>query len=115
MGQMDNAEPVSLFLHDWYDSHPTFRPSRKFIANYYFGTTAFIDEYWRMIHRAAGWAALRAWLLVRGILLKNSCGILIRFKMFVVNRFLTGSEVAHILRHYEGLTNMDSWYTNEDS
>jgi len=71
---------------------------RKFLANYCRGTEAFIDEYWRMIHRAAGWAALRAWLL-----------------MFVVNRFLTGSEVAHILRHYEGLTEMDSWYTNEES
>jgi len=71
---------------------------RKFIANYCQGTVAFIDEYWRMIHRAAGWAALRAWLL-----------------MFVVNRFLTGSEVARILKHYESLTNMDSWYTGNES
>jgi len=59
----------------------------QFLADYYKGTVAFIDEYWRIIHRAAGWAALRTWLL-----------------MFVVNRFLTGSEVAQILRHYESLT-----------
>lgn len=36
----------------------------KFIANYYKGTIAFVDAYWRMIHRAAGWDALRYWLLV---------------------------------------------------
>jgi hypothetical protein len=67
-----------------------------------------------MIHRAAGWAALRVWLLVSGVLGRSSYQLFNRFKMFVVNRFLTGSEVARILRHYEGLTNMDSWYTNEE-
>ena len=25
---------------------------------------AFVDEYWKIIHRAAGWDALRYWLLV---------------------------------------------------
>ncbi|KAH9910215.1 uncharacterized protein B0H18DRAFT_1130530 [Fomitopsis serialis] len=29
------------------------------------GVLAFVDEHWRMIHRAAGWGALRAFLLVR--------------------------------------------------
>ena len=29
------------------------------------GVIAFIDLYWHMIHRAAGWGALRAFLLVR--------------------------------------------------
>jgi hypothetical protein len=38
--------------------------SPQFLADYYKGTVAFIDEYWRIIHRAAGWAALRTWLLV---------------------------------------------------
>jgi hypothetical protein len=41
--------------------------------------------------------------------------ILNHCKMFVVNRFLTGSEVARILKHYESLTNMDSWYTENES
>lgn len=36
----------------------------KFIANYFKGMIAFVDEYWKMIHRAAGWDALRYWLLV---------------------------------------------------
>lgn len=34
------------------------------MANHYAGTMSFVDEYWRIIHRAAGWAALRTWLLV---------------------------------------------------
>ncbi|THH09574.1 hypothetical protein EW145_g1928 [Phellinidium pouzarii] len=34
-----------------------------FIADYERGVRMFIDEYWRMIHRAAGFSALRIWLL----------------------------------------------------
>ncbi|EGO03576.1 hypothetical protein SERLA73DRAFT_175098 [Serpula lacrymans var. lacrymans S7.3] len=64
----------------------------KFIANYFDATKAFIDDSWRMIHRAAGWSALRVFLLV-----------------LVVNRFLTGLEVVTILRQYENLTGMDQW------
>lgn len=37
----------------------------KFISNYYKGAIAFVDEYWKIIHRAAGWDALRYWLFVR--------------------------------------------------
>ncbi|KAF7975519.1 hypothetical protein HWV62_9333 [Athelia sp. TMB] len=36
-----------------------------FVEDYYAGTLAFIDKNWAMIDRAAGWAALRAFLLVR--------------------------------------------------
>ncbi|KAG6917601.1 hypothetical protein DXG01_001830 [Tephrocybe rancida] len=61
--------------------------------DYYKGTKAFVDFYWKMIHRAAGWDALRYWLL-----------------MLVVNRFITGAEVASLLKHYESLTGMDAWY-----
>ncbi|KDQ55637.1 hypothetical protein JAAARDRAFT_133519, partial [Jaapia argillacea MUCL 33604] len=57
-----------------------------FVANYVMGTMTFVDEYWEMIHLAAGWLALRQWLL-----------------MLVVNRFLTGAQVAKVLMHYEGL------------
>ncbi|RDB30322.1 hypothetical protein Hypma_007240 [Hypsizygus marmoreus] len=64
-----------------------------FVADYYKGTIAFVNAYWRMIHRAAGWDALRYWLL-----------------MLLANRFINGNEVARILKHYEGLTGMDSWY-----
>lgn len=31
-------------------------------------------------------------------------------KMLLANRFLTGADVADVLKHYEGLTGMDSWY-----
>ncbi|KAG5638004.1 hypothetical protein H0H81_002272 [Sphagnurus paluster] len=64
-----------------------------FIKDYSKGTIAFVDRYWRMIHRAAGWDALRYWLL-----------------MLVANRFINGVDVAKTLKHYEGLTGMDTWY-----
>jgi len=73
-----------------------------------------VDEYWTMIHQAAGWAALRAWLLVslKGSILVYSS--LMMVKMFVLNRFLTGSDVVKILRHYQDLTGMDYWHNTED-
>lgn len=37
---------------------------REFIQDYFAGVIQFIDKYWLMIHRAAGWDALRYWLLV---------------------------------------------------
>ncbi|KAF8521676.1 hypothetical protein JB92DRAFT_2890113 [Gautieria morchelliformis] len=35
-----------------------------FIGNYLAGVEAFVDEYWLIIHQAAGWGALRAFLMV---------------------------------------------------
>ncbi|TFK49344.1 hypothetical protein OE88DRAFT_1736974 [Heliocybe sulcata] len=58
----------------------------EFIRDYFQGTLAFVDEYWEMIKLAAGWSALRVWLL-----------------MLVANRFLEGSHVAKVLKHYEQL------------
>lgn len=63
-----------------------------FVADYYKGTINFVNTYWRMIHRAAGWEALRYWLI-----------------MLLANRFLSGAEVAKILKHYEGLVGMEFW------
>ncbi|KAF8880074.1 hypothetical protein BD779DRAFT_1550327 [Infundibulicybe gibba] len=63
----------------------------QFVADAYDGTIAFIDEYWRMIHRAAGWDALR-----------SSC------------LFLTGHEVANVLRHYDSLTGRAFWYPKDE-
>ncbi|KAF8191132.1 hypothetical protein BJ912DRAFT_964139 [Pholiota molesta] len=65
----------------------------KFISNYYKGAIAFVDEYWKIIHRAAGWDALRYWLFI-----------------LLANRFLDGRDMAKVLRHYEELTGMDNWY-----
>jgi len=57
----------------------------------------FVDEYWRMIHRAAGWRALRGFLI-----------------MLVTNRYLKLPEVIQILKHYESHTGMDKWYKDDD-
>ncbi|TFK28537.1 hypothetical protein FA15DRAFT_42618 [Coprinopsis marcescibilis] len=64
----------------------------KFIANYKKGVFMFIDAYWKMIHRAAGWDALRYWLL-----------------LLLANRFLTAKEVADSLKYYEAYTGMAQW------
>ncbi|KAL1696391.1 hypothetical protein GGG16DRAFT_121190 [Schizophyllum commune] len=65
-----------------------------FVKNYEDGARMFIDEHWRMIHKAAGWAALRNMLLV-----------------LYMNRFLKMNEVAILLRHYQELVRWDIWYT----
>ncbi|EDR04559.1 uncharacterized protein LACBIDRAFT_330486 [Laccaria bicolor S238N-H82] len=78
----------------------------KFVANYHKGTIAFVDSYWKMIHRAAGWDALRYWLLVR-----NNCSSLFYlFKCWLNASFLSGHEVAEVLQHYESLTGMATSY-----
>ncbi|KAG9218155.1 hypothetical protein CCMSSC00406_0008094 [Pleurotus cornucopiae] len=64
----------------------------EFLANYYQGVIMFVDEYWRMIHRAAGWNALRWHLMI----LKAS-------------KFLTFTDVAKVLKHYEYLVGMEYW------
>ncbi|KAF8970426.1 hypothetical protein BDZ97DRAFT_1791330 [Flammula alnicola] len=65
----------------------------KFISNYYKGVISFVDEYWKFIHKAAGWDALRYWLYT-----------------LLANQFLNGHELAKVLLHYEGLTGMAYWY-----
>ncbi|PCH44737.1 hypothetical protein WOLCODRAFT_165362 [Wolfiporia cocos MD-104 SS10] len=57
------------------------------------GVKKFIDQYWRMIHRAAGWRALRGFLIT-----------------LAQHRFLTVPEVVDILKYYEQHTGMDYWY-----
>ncbi|KAJ7783054.1 hypothetical protein B0H16DRAFT_1495176 [Mycena metata] len=55
-----------------------------FITDYLRGTEKFIDEYWKMIRLAAGWDALRYWLMV-----------------LVMAGYLTLGDVAVILKRYE--------------
>ncbi|KAI0064901.1 hypothetical protein BV25DRAFT_1822674 [Artomyces pyxidatus] len=43
----------------------------KFLVNYYQGVLAFVDKYDWMIQKAAGWVALRTWLLVRLLPVEN--------------------------------------------
>lgn len=45
-----------------------------FIGDYVAGVEAFVDEYWLVIHRAAGWGALRAWLMASTDLIRAACG-----------------------------------------
>ncbi|KAE9396055.1 hypothetical protein BT96DRAFT_825309 [Gymnopus androsaceus JB14] len=65
---------------------------REFIQDYFAGVIQFIDKYWLMIHRAAGWDALRYWLL-----------------LLMVNKYLDVQEVAKLLTHYEAKTGMKYW------
>ncbi|KAF8906729.1 hypothetical protein CPB84DRAFT_1844201 [Gymnopilus junonius] len=64
-----------------------------FIANYYKGAIAFVDEYWKIIHKACGWDALRYFLFI-----------------LLANQFLNGHEIAQVLLHYEKHTGMAFWY-----
>ncbi|KAJ4469442.1 hypothetical protein C8J55DRAFT_196115 [Lentinula edodes] len=66
---------------------------RRFIQDYLVGTIDFVDQHWMMIHRAAGWSALRYWLV-----------------MLMANRYLQASGVAQVLKHYEEKTGMKYWY-----
>ncbi|KAK7054805.1 hypothetical protein VNI00_003268 [Paramarasmius palmivorus] len=61
-----------------------------FVANYGRGVKLFIDEYMEMIKLAAGWEALRYWLL-----------------MLLAHRYLTGKDVADALRYYEEKGGLD--------
>ncbi|KAH7915040.1 hypothetical protein BJ138DRAFT_222271 [Hygrophoropsis aurantiaca] len=64
-----------------------------FVANYPRGMRAFVEQNWRMIHRAAGWAALRQWLMI-----------------FMTHKFLSPVDIVEILKYYQGLTGMRHWY-----
>ncbi|KAF9558211.1 hypothetical protein CPC08DRAFT_563452 [Agrocybe pediades] len=64
-----------------------------FISDHLKGTKSFIDEYWKIIHKAAGWDALRYFLF-----------------MLLANQFLTGKDIAQVLKHYEKYTGMEFWY-----
>ncbi|KAK7466426.1 hypothetical protein VKT23_005148 [Stygiomarasmius scandens] len=69
---------------------------RKFIADFELGFLDFIDEYGWMIYWAAGWRALRYWLLI-----------------LMANRYLNASQVANALKHYERNVQMDHWYAED--
>jgi len=56
------------------------------------GVKMFIDEYWKMIHLAAGWQALVDQLVVLG-----------------ANRLLKTREIAELITYYESLVGMDYW------
>ncbi|ESK96315.1 hypothetical protein Moror_7101 [Moniliophthora roreri MCA 2997] len=62
-----------------------------FVANYGEGAKLFVDKYWKMIRLAAGWEALRYWLL-----------------LLLAHRYLTGKDVADTLKHYERKIGMNS-------
>ncbi|KAJ6593825.1 hypothetical protein B0H19DRAFT_1246570 [Mycena capillaripes] len=75
--------------------------SNLFIAHYFNGTKKFIDEYWKMIRLAAGWDALRYWLVV-SLQLDGKLEVVITDvpKMLMTTRFLTGKDVALLLKRY---------------
>ncbi|KAI0084749.1 hypothetical protein BDY19DRAFT_1060135 [Irpex rosettiformis] len=57
----------------------------------------FLQEYYIMIHRAAGWNALRWFLLT-----------------LLANKFLTITQVVNMMKHYEKLVDMPNWYKDEE-
>ena len=59
---VDHVEQVSLFKFPLLTL--TSPRQRHFIRNYLEGTKQFIKDNHKYIKRAAGWLALRAWLLV---------------------------------------------------
>jgi len=76
----------------------------QFISDYLRGTIAFVDHYWRIIHKAAGWEALRYWLLVRFPLFGTAAFTNFQpRKILAFNQFLNGHDVAQVLLHYEDL------------
>lgn len=93
----DEGKVVAALWNRWYylkgSGHD---PNSSFRQNRLEGVRSFIHYYWRMIHRAAGWEALRNWLLV-----------------LQTYRLLTIADVAKALKEYEGLTKMEEWYTEE--
>ncbi|KAL5479052.1 hypothetical protein ACEPAI_2340 [Sanghuangporus weigelae] len=88
LGDTRDEDKVMLAL--W--SRWIFLNRPKFIEDYEAGIQVFVDEYWRTIHRAAGFAALRTWLLV-----------------LVQNRYLTGTQFCDTLKYYKDLVGMDHW------
>ena len=56
------------------------------------GAMMFIDEYWRMIHLAAGWQALVDQLVVLG-----------------AHRLIKAREIVPLIKHYENLVGMSYW------
>lgn len=70
---------------------------KSFIFDGYLkGVKVFIDEYWRMIHLAAGWGALRAFLLVR----KLCSGVTVE----QTDRFLLDADDEQIPHYPRGFT-----------
>ncbi|KAL5525375.1 hypothetical protein ACEPAF_9245 [Sanghuangporus sanghuang] len=86
----DTRDEDKVILALW--SRWIFLNRPKFIEDYEAGIRVFLDEYWRTIHRAAGFAALRTWLLV-----------------LVQNRYLTGTQFCDTLKYYKHLIGMDHW------
>ncbi|EJF63894.1 hypothetical protein DICSQDRAFT_179128 [Dichomitus squalens LYAD-421 SS1] len=66
--------------------------------DYYDGLIKFINKYWETIHQAAGWRALRAFLI-----------------MLCLNRYLKFEDILKVLEHYEEKTGMDLWYKDTPS
>ncbi|RDX54799.1 hypothetical protein OH76DRAFT_999861 [Lentinus brumalis] len=64
--------------------------------DYFEGVKLFIKRYWQVIHQAAGWRALREFLITLS-----------------VNKFLTFDKVLKSLQYYESLTGMALWYKDD--
>ena len=93
---------------------PDFVCSSKFIFNDYSkGVQQFLDKYWPIIHKAAGWRALRAFLLVRSKAM--IWGVTDwRGQMMNANHYFPMKKVLDALKYYEEKTGMKLWYREEE-
>ncbi|EJD05229.1 uncharacterized protein FOMMEDRAFT_18842 [Fomitiporia mediterranea MF3/22] len=64
----------------------------EFVKDYEKGVQMFIDEYWRYIHRAAGFSALHIWLLVLS-----------------KNRYLTAGQFVGLCKYYTDRVGLHHW------
>ncbi|KIY66304.1 hypothetical protein CYLTODRAFT_491609 [Cylindrobasidium torrendii FP15055 ss-10] len=71
-----------------------------FLKNHFDGATAFVEKYWKTIHYAAGFGALRYWFIT--MMVRNTHG----------NKpYLSAQELAQVLMRYQELVGMKDWYT----
>lgn len=80
-----------------------FTVRQAFLGNRFEGTLHFIRSSYKLIHRAAGRAALFAFLLVPSISFSRKNACLDHLQVLISQRCLGGKEVADILKTYDDL------------
>ncbi|KAI0777180.1 hypothetical protein BD413DRAFT_514026 [Trametes elegans] len=94
MGDVRDEDKVMLAL---WNRWIMLNKSAFIFDKYLNGIQKFLDRYWKVIHQAAGWRALRAFLL-----------------MMHANHYLSVTDVRKALQYYEEKTGMELWYKEEE-
>ena len=113
MEPLDHDQPVSGPRFCIYQARAKVSTRSKFIFQHYInGVTDFLDRYWEMIHLAAGWRALRTFLLVR-LRVGAATVVLTIEQALCVRKYLTFDQVRQALQYYESKTGMKEWYKDD--